>query len=78
MLSSLYKKSMVVYLALKNNKVIEFRDILILAYDVKRNLYTIWMKQDKFFPIFLESCNSKTSLDFKVSILEEKGVTNDI
>lgn len=78
MLSKLYKRSLTVYLALKNNKVIEFKDNIITAYDVKRKLYTIWMKQDKFFPIFLESCNSKIGLDFKVGILEEKGVPDVI
>ena len=78
MLSKLYKKSLIAYLALKNNKVIEFKDNIIVAYDIKRKLYTLWVKQDRFFPIFLESCNSKISLDFKVGILEEKGVSNVI
>lgn len=78
MLAKLYKKCVTLWLALKHNKVIEFKNIVITAYDIKRNLFTIWIKQDRFLPIFYESCNSRLSMDFKVGILEEKGVSNDI
>ena len=74
MLNRLYNRLLVYYLALKNNKIIEIKDDFIVAYNVKRNIYTIWMKQDNGLPLFLESCNSKVNLDFKLNILKAQEI----